>query len=226
MALLPPPPPQSASQTADIEEAWGELAQVLSPFTMVEGYITQEPTKVQAYYTMAAQPWVQNICETGFNGGHSAMLFLLSNPRAKVFSFDLGVYPYSKAAASFLANKFPGRFVLVPGDSRQSVPALHAEMPGLKCQMLSIDGGHGIDVVRADITNLQKLADPERNLVVVNNSPCEAGWCTGPSSAWQEAVESRAILPLSRSPLDGIHGFSAGVLVAPGSPLATAGASG
>ena len=51
---------------------------------------------------------IQNICEIGFNAGHSALNWLSSHPTAHVTAFDLGQHQYSAHAVNFLSQYFPG----------------------------------------------------------------------------------------------------------------------
>ena len=69
------------------------------------------------------------VCETGFNAGQSALIWLLANPKAKLYSFDLGQYGYTQAAAEFMAEKFPGRFTFIAGNSVESLPKFIVDHP-------------------------------------------------------------------------------------------------
>merc|ERR1719515_691716 len=95
---------------------WNGLTNVLAPFGGVKDeVVTQNTLLTQQYHDMSTAIFVKNICEVGFNAGHSAMLFLLSNPRVKVYSFDLGLHPYTTPATALLSAQFPGRFEFVKG---------------------------------------------------------------------------------------------------------------
>merc|ERR1712012_425215 len=73
------------------------------------------------------------ICETGFNAGHSAALFLLVAPKARVVSFDLMENAYQKHALEHLLKHplMKGHLTVVSGDSEQTVPAFAALQPSL-----------------------------------------------------------------------------------------------
>ena len=45
------------------------------------------------YFEVARGPSVKTLCETGFNAGHSAAIWMNANPEARMFSFDLGQSP-------------------------------------------------------------------------------------------------------------------------------------
>eukprot|EP01052_Picozoa_sp_SAG31_P037698 SAG31_NODE_4909_length_2872_cov_8.516408_1_plen_268_part_00 len=56
---------------------------------MGEGSTAQNLLQRRVYTALASLPCVQTICEVGFNYGHSAGLWLLANPTADVYFFDL-----------------------------------------------------------------------------------------------------------------------------------------
>lgn len=94
--------------------------------------------------------------QIGTNSGHSALLWLLALPDARVLSFDIGIHrpaargrrvgaPLSRArcarsvvrsAAMYLERRFPGRLSLILGDStvkvgRSMAHRTHAEAVAL-----------------------------------------------------------------------------------------------
>jgi predicted O-methyltransferase YrrM len=50
------------------------------------------------YDIMTSSPGIQNVCEVGFNSGHSALAFLEGIPNSRVMSFDLGAHQYVTVA--------------------------------------------------------------------------------------------------------------------------------
>ena len=96
---------------------WEELNAVLKPFVLVEGFSAQEPPEVAAYIEMAQDESVHTICETGFNAGHSSLIWLLANPTAKVYSFDLGEHDYSRPAAAWAGTARAPRSGCTPAAS-------------------------------------------------------------------------------------------------------------
>lgn len=62
------------------------------------------------YYELAQQPWVNIICETGFNAGHGAFQWLAaSDESTTLYSFDICTHTYSAQMSSYMLNHFPGR---------------------------------------------------------------------------------------------------------------------
>ena len=54
-----------------------------------EGSTAQNPLQRRVYTALASLPCIKTICEVGFNHGNSAGLWLLANPSADVYFFDL-----------------------------------------------------------------------------------------------------------------------------------------
>ena len=57
---------------------------------------------------------IRTICETGFNLGHSSLLWLTSNRNAKVYSFDLGKHKYVVPAAKVYIAALSGSISSCP----------------------------------------------------------------------------------------------------------------
>ena len=47
------------------------------------------------------------------------------------------------------APRFPQRFEFVAGDSTLTVPQYAATHPNTKCDLLSVDGGHSLEVLKS-----------------------------------------------------------------------------
>ena len=110
------------------------------------------------------------ICETGFNAGHSTLIYLLSNPRAKVYSFDINRHPLTQPMAEYLKQRFPGRFHITYGDSVKTLPAFHRLKPDVKCDFTSTDGGHTVPIATADLENFYSMSS-HRNIAFFDNHP-------------------------------------------------------
>ena len=62
----------------------------------LEGHSGQFVGERKLYVALARLPFVKHICEIGFNAGHSASLWLLANPTAKVTMFDIWTHEYTE----------------------------------------------------------------------------------------------------------------------------------
>ena len=111
---------------------------------------------------------IQTICETGFNLGHSSLLWLTANRKAKVYSFDLGEHKYVVPAANYISRHYPDRFQLFLGDSRDTLPNFFSKN-NVACDMFFVDGGHVDHVPQLDmfwaVTMLNKTNENAKILV-------------------------------------------------------------
>ena len=84
------------------------------------------------------------VCMYVCYAGHSAGVFLLSNPSAKLISFDLGTLAWTKPQVEYLQRLFPNRFTFVEGNSQVAIKEYATKNPDIKCDLWSIDGGSHI----------------------------------------------------------------------------------
>jgi hypothetical protein len=106
-----------------------------------QGHIYDVPEQVVYYSAVArSRSNITTICETGFNAGHSAIVWLFSNPNATLHSFDMGVMPYSEKCVDLVRSLFGERFVYHKGNSRELLTP--SNMNGAVCDLLSVDGDH------------------------------------------------------------------------------------
>jgi hypothetical protein len=151
-----------------------------------------------------------NICETGFNGGHSAMMFMALNSQQvqiHYYGWDLGQFGSAKPIAAKMTQAYPGQFQVFWGDSKKILRNLNLGV-GVQCHFISIDGEHSYDGVQNDLQNLLPLAAPNAVVfsddVVPDNKPMY--------KAWVEFVSSGEIVQVAsyRNPQLGSPGFMEG----------------
>lgn len=209
--------PPTAPKTLNLETVGNlkNLGWALSGYPLHECFVTYIGEEADYYNRMAAQPWINTICEVGFNAGHSATLLLSVNKHAKLYSFDLGGKAYSLQAIGFVAKTFPDRFTITVGNSIQTIPRFALEHPGVKCDLIIVDGGHEFQVSRSDIANFQRLANPAGHVLLVDDTRCTREICLGPELAWREAVQAGVVKTLDRQGND-VQGWSVGKYNFPG----------
>lgn len=105
-----------------------------------------------------------NILEIGVNCGYSALIFLIANPLSKLTLFDIGEHRYTRPCVDYLQSNFPNRITIYYGNSLVTVPEYYKNNPNSKFDVIHIDGGHGEDVIRGDITNCHLLASPNNTV--------------------------------------------------------------
>ena len=72
--------------------------------------------------------------------------------------------------AEYIKRRFPDRFNYTFGDSTQTVPEFQRQNPDVKCDMISVDGGHTVPVATADLENFYNMSS-HKNLVYYDNHP-------------------------------------------------------
>lgn len=169
-----------------------------------------EVEKQQQFYIGLARTLRANqtFCETGFNGGHSALVFLAYS-QATVYEFDLGQHDYGKIAEQFLQRQYPGRLHVTWGDSTQTLLKFHERLPKVMCDILIVDGGHQNEVAKADLTNFAHMAAPG-HVLVVDDTPCHAEYCEGPNLQWSRFEKAGCLETTKRVSLSNARGFTFG----------------
>lgn len=113
------------------------------------------------------------IIEIGFNAGHSSNYFLSKFSRSTVFSFDIGLHPYTYVGKLYIDTIHQGRHTLELGDSIKSIPRFASVNKQLNQQadLIFIDGDHTYERAYADIFNCYYFANPNTILVIDNVIP-------------------------------------------------------
>ena len=108
----------------------------------------------------------KNILEIGFNTGHSALLFLISNPESKLTCFDIVSHKYTMPCFEYLNSLFPGRINLIAGDSTITVPEFYKVCSNInKFDLMNIQGCHYGEIPKKDLDNCLKMLDKDGILI-------------------------------------------------------------
>jgi predicted O-methyltransferase YrrM len=199
---------KGVAMTLDTDPLRSEHAALIKPYLPLKmGYATSASAQADQYAALVADSTVKTICETGFNAGHSALLFLHANPHARLISFDLGKLPVTNVVQKWMKEKFCDRFEFVKGDSVHTVPQYFSEHPDVHCDFVSVDGGRSVSEVEADISNFAASARSGA-VVAVDDTPCSAEYCKGPTTAWDAALTKDTLVPLDRVKISSDRGFS------------------
>ena len=142
---------------------------------------------------LAKKPGVKIIGEIGFNAGFSSYTFLRANPAAIVYSFDLVEFDYTLPAKQYIDTEFPGRHILIRGNSLETVLQFHEDHPGVTFDLAFVDGGHDYEVAKADLVNMRVLSTKDTILVTDDLTPWKP-WGEGPTRAWQEALSEGLVI--------------------------------
>lgn len=163
---------------------------------ITEGHSAQIDAQYKTIHYVTRKRHVRTVCETGFNLGHSSFNYLTANKRLVVHSFDLGKYRFAWRMSAYLKRKFPNRFFIHFGDSRETIPIFMGENPGLQCDFILVDGGHAYSEAMSDLRNLAMIANLQGNLIMLDDYPTNWGASFGRS--WDEMIQAGIIKEIMR----------------------------
>jgi hypothetical protein len=104
----------------------------------------------------------KNVCEIGFNAGHSAMLILLGKniENLNFTIFDIGNHLYTRPCFEYIQSNFSNvNFEYIEGDSTITIPKWidnNKDLMG-KYDLVHVDGGHTEDCISNDMINADIL---------------------------------------------------------------------
>ena len=104
----------------------------------------------------------KNILEVGFNAGHSVLLYLYANPNISIRTFDICSHSYTELCANYIQHMPGVDMVLIKGDSQVTLPEYNENM---LFDLIHIDGGHGVDIAKADLINCKKFSN--KNTLII-----------------------------------------------------------
>ena len=117
---------------------------------------------------------LKNICEIGFNAGHSTMLMLLGrNDKSTNYTiFDIGDHSYTRPALEYIKSKFSHvNFEYVEGDSTITMPEwinMHKNLM-YTYDLVHVDGGHNEHCISNDMKNADLLVK-QNGVVIIDDT--------------------------------------------------------
>lgn len=117
---------------------------------------------------------IENICEIGFNAGHSTMLMLLgrTNTPINFTIFDIGRHLYTKPCLEYIKSQFSYvNFEYVEGDSTVIMPKWINNHPELmyKYDVVHVDGGHTKHCISNDMKNADLLVK-KNGIIIIDDT--------------------------------------------------------
>jgi hypothetical protein len=156
----------------------------------VEGFtIPQEALHISNFLKENSE--LKLVGEIGFNVGMSCAHMLNVRDDISVYSFDIGHHPHIQTQKKVIDECFPGRHVLLLGDSTKTLPMLHTLQPGTRFDFIFVDGGHQDPVPYLDMINSLKLLKPGGYMCV--DDYCPAWGIYGVIQAYNKLVEEKMV---------------------------------
>ena len=152
-----------------------ELNRAISRRTIEAGNSAENEHQTATYWAAASRANVRTICETGFNGGHSALLWLSANANATVHMFDLFAYAASRAGEAVLRAHFGSRLVVHRGPSSHTLRMWRLETRR-HCDIFSVDGGHSYRDALTDLFAAYFLTT-KHSTCFIDDTNCRSEWC-------------------------------------------------
>jgi Macrocin-O-methyltransferase (TylF)/Methyltransferase domain len=164
-----------------------------------------------------------NVCETGFNGGHSAMLFLAFQEEPAVavhyYGWDLKEVGSSLPISEKLQTTYGEKFTITWGDSKQTLQDLPTVMKDQRCDLIVVDGEHSKAGVHSDLMYLLPFAQPGAVVFGDDCAPYKRTVRQAPQmkEAWDGYVAQKKLISVAnyRNPQLGSPGFVEGVVPSP-----------
>lgn len=175
-----------------------------------EGYSQQVPKQCERLKNIVNEYKCNTVLEIGFNSGHSSEIFL--DMGKQVLSFDLCRFTFTHAGKQFLDSKYPGKHVLLCGNSLITVPTFSMWVLGTVFDLIFIDGGHSFECAMGDIMNCKKYANKDTIVVLddTTDSENELSWNVGPNQAWKKAIDDGIIEEIAHETYESGRGQSWG----------------
>lgn len=109
----------------------------------------------------------KRVCEIGFNAGHSALLFLLSNQVEEFTIFDINQHPYTNLCYDYIRTLYNPTFEFVEGDSTITIPKWIEETKKYEYfDVVHVDGGHSLSVITNDFMNALKIVKKNGHIII------------------------------------------------------------
>lgn len=175
-----------------------------------DGWKDGELTSKKSKYYVNDKQGLKNICETGFNAGHSALRYLTQSD-AQVYMFDDGKHNYARESAKFLQENFPSRLTVMWGDIEDTLIEFQLDHKDVTCDLMVLDGRNRAHQIIEDLKNFAYMASPTHTVVVDDaNRRCTESWCEGPNNAWRHMTNKKCIVETEDMNFDDDMGYRAG----------------
>jgi predicted O-methyltransferase YrrM len=122
------------------------------------------------YDFLQEHPEIKNVLETGFHVGLSAAIMMEARPDIRVVSSDIFWFDYTRRAKLLLDIYYPGRNILLAGNSVNTLPTFFNTVPYTP-DFVFIDGGHERPVPYIDLYHI--LSHVKEGTPIMIDDYCE-----------------------------------------------------
>lgn len=158
----------------NIQHHIDNISAILSSAPVVEGNLYCIGSADNRY--MAGKPKIinlqkfcigkNNICEIGFNAGHSALFMLNVNSTANYTFFDICRHEYTKPCFEYIQEAFPdANMEMIDGDSKKTLKHFNS-IEHKKFDLIHIDGGHDEVTLANDVKYSLQMLDQAGVLII------------------------------------------------------------
>lgn len=175
---------------ADPSKETVEMFLTRAKFKSFGGSSTQEHLVIHDKILQQYKPKI--IVEIGFNTGLSAANFIKAKDTEFMISFDILMRFYSNYAKWYIDKKYPGKHILIAGDSSVTVPTYTKNFPDFKADLIYIDGSHTLEAAYGDIINCYAMAHAD-TIVIIDNITTR-GLGIGVINAMLRAIQDDGII--------------------------------
>jgi predicted O-methyltransferase YrrM len=168
----------------------------------MEGFSQQLSGQVDDLKKLVSDPLIKKVLEIGFNAGHSAEIFLKTNPNIQLTSFDLNCQACVTFGKQFIDMTYPGRHTLISGDSTFKIPEFVRSHPNEKFDLIFIDGGYDYETAALDLYNCKKIANKSTIVAmdgVSYNLNSSTIWAINPTAVWEDAKKNKVVYEIQHS---------------------------
>lgn len=165
----------------------------------LEGFLSSQLNQIKMYLLAGHSDFVDQVCETGFNGGHSSLALLFGNLHSAMTSFDFFNKSFQPLALALLEGIFgDDRIKVIPGDTKISLTNFTDHSTTFRCNLISVDGGHDFGSAMSDLTSFQKIAACDHILLMddifqKNADAWNAHHVDGAKLAWLESINRNSV---------------------------------
>lgn len=172
-------------------------------YKIIEGHMMPEQSDHITEFLLKT-PEIINVLEIGFNAGIGAACFLNAREDIRVTSIDIGHNKCVPHAKEYIDKHFPGRHILIIGDSTEKIHKINLS----DINLFFIDGGHTHPIPEQDIYNCHKYSNSGDYMII--DDWCPLHGTGGVNQAIQKALNKGILEVLDKQNMRNAGGHTRG----------------